>query len=120
MKLVLMHTGRVIAADITELRTLQERTLGLLRDTEPRAVYFKTRLGIHTIGMRFPIDVIVCDTHFRVKKSKERMTPNHFFFWNPRWANVFELPPGTIRESGVSLGDALVIDNKKVAVSGDF
>ncbi len=97
-----------VAEDIIYARSEKDRLLGLTQYTTPRAMMFKTRWGIHTFGMRFPIDVIVCDATLRVRAIRKNLTPNHIFFWNPRWGYVLELPQGTIQKSEVECGDLLV------------
>lgn len=84
-----------------------ERSVGLLRDSVPAALMLRTRWGIHTIGMRFPIDCLILDDRMRVQRVAQNLAPGHFLFWNPRWQNVVELPSGAIAESHTAVGDVL-------------
>lgn len=59
--------------------------------------------GIHTFGMKFPIDVVVLDDNTTVKRIKRDMKPGRFFFWSPKYKKILELPVG----SGVEIGDVL-------------
>lgn len=59
--------------------------------------------GVHTFGMKFSIDVVVLDKDGIVRAIKKNMPPGRFFFWNPRWKRVLELPAG----SGVEKEDKL-------------
>lgn len=59
--------------------------------------------GVHTFGMHFPIDVAVLDENGVVRVVRKNMPPGHFFFWNPRWRRILELPAG----SGAEKGDEL-------------
>lgn len=95
--------GRTIAEDVLVARTLAEKSAGLTKYASPRAMYFETRSGVHTFGMRFPIDVVLLDQKGRVRAIKKNMPPGRFFFWNPRWKRVLELPAG----SGAEKGDEL-------------
>ena len=113
MKLVNRNKNTVLAEHVSFLSGTLEKTRGLLSTHFPRAIFFKTRWGIHTIGMRFSIDVVVMDTKYRVRKIKCALVPNKFFFWNPRYYNVLELPEGTIKKSGTEIGDTLAWKEEK-------
>jgi hypothetical protein len=106
MKLVNKTKNFTIADDIQVLSSLPEKTKGLLGDKQPHAVFFKTRWGIHTFGMFFPIDVLVLDDDNCVREIKKNLTPNKFFFWNPSYKKIFELPCGLLGETKV--GDSLL------------
>lgn len=93
--------------EIVELKTLAEKSKGLIGAERPFAVYFKTCLGIHTFGVKFPIDVVIADGALRVQKIKKSLPPGSVFFWNPAWQNIFELPPGTVITAALQTGDAL-------------
>ncbi len=69
--------------------------------------------GVHTFGMRFPIDVVITDGTHAVRKIKCKLQPNRFFFWNPNYGNVLELPGGTVRRSNTAVGDTLVFTEEK-------
>jgi len=59
--------------------------------------------GVHTFGMRFPIDVVVLDGRGIVRALKKNMPPKRFFFWSPLWKRILELPSG----SAIEIGDEL-------------
>lgn len=80
------------------------KTKGLLGAMKPMTIFFQTRWGIHTYGLRFPIDIVILDDTFRVKIRKQNLTPNSFFVWNPRYQNVLELPEGTIKRKKILIG----------------
>ena len=102
--------GVVLAEDVRIAATLTEKAKGLLGKEEPEALYFKTRFGIHTFGMKFPIDCAVLDDTFTVRAMREQMNPNKGFFWNPRFSNVVELPSGTLSRTGTEPGDVLALE----------
>ncbi len=86
------------------------RLVGLLgrASLPPRHGLLITRCdSIHTVGMRFPIDVVFVDRDARVVKVVEGLKP--FRLVLPVWRAVatLELPEGTIRETGTRVGDAL-------------
>ncbi len=63
---------------------------------------------VHTLGMRFPIDVLFLDKEHLVV-AIERLKPNQF--GTPQRCHcVLELPWGTIGASGTEIGDRLKLD----------
>ena len=64
---------------------------------------------IHTVGMRFAVDVLYLDREGRVLRLASDMHPNCFgpLVWRAR--SVVELPAGTIESTGTTVGDQLAI-----------
>lgn len=91
----------------THLKSLHEAAIGLLSAGTAYPVYFKTRFGIHTFGMKFPIDILILDTNFTVVKMRESLKPNNIFVWSPRFFHVLELPAESIKKLSVVKGDAI-------------
>ncbi|HEX8932264.1 MAG TPA: DUF192 domain-containing protein [Patescibacteria group bacterium] len=85
------------------------KALGLLSAPKAYPVYFKTRFGIHTFLMRFPIDVLILDANNIVVKMAENLTPNKIFLWFPTADQVIELPTGEIKRNKIKLGDKLTL-----------
>ncbi|MCS7157268.1 MAG: DUF192 domain-containing protein [Blastocatellia bacterium] len=63
--------------------------------------------SIHTIGMRFPIDVVFVDQDTRVVKTVEALKPLRVVLPIQRAVAVLELPVGTIRRTRTCVGDQL-------------
>lgn len=70
---------------------------------------FKTRYGIHTFFMKYPIDILILDNKNRAVMLRERLLPNNIFLWNPIFSTVIELPAGTIQNSKTKKGDIIDI-----------
>lgn len=83
--------------------------VGLIGAKKPYPLLIKTRFGIHTFGMRFPIDVVVLDKNNRVVLIKENMQPSMLLFWKPTFDTVLELPRGEIRSKNIKKGIAVVV-----------
>ena len=99
---------------IKNIRKLEglEKVTGLLGRDTPVPVFFTTRFGIHTFGLKFPIDVLILDDKYRVKAVKRNLFPNNLFFWPPVYRNVLELPAGDISRMGINAGDIVnIVEN---------
>lgn len=77
---------------------------GLIFAEKPYPVLLITRFGIHTFGMKFPIDVLILDKNNSIVQITENLKPNRIFIWNPIHNTVIELPGGEIKKLGVERG----------------
>lgn len=87
-----------------------EKCVGLIGKDDKTFLYLETRFGIHSFGMRYKIDVLILDEKNIIRKIKKGLSPNRFFFWNPSWKKVLELPDGTILKNNIKLADKIKID----------
>lgn len=87
---------------VRKLNSFLDKSVGLLSNDKPEAVFFKTHFGIHTFFMKFAIDVVILDKLDRVVSLKEHLKPNRIFMWNPVHEVVLELPVGTIEKLQLS------------------
>ena len=106
MKLYNATSKKLLASDLAIAQTLAEKTIGLIAAYQPKALYFKTRWGIHTFGVLFPLTILICDDTFRIKAIVLELLPNRVYFWNPCWQHIFELPS---KNYPVKVGDTLLI-----------
>ncbi len=100
----------VICKDFKLLKGFLGKSKGLINSKTPKTVVFYTRLGIHTLGMKYPIDVIVVDKKFRVIAVKDNLKPNKVFLWNLKSSLIIELEKGTIKKSQTEINDFLEIN----------
>ena len=65
--------------------------------------------SIHTLFMKFPIDLVYIDKGRKVRKVRHSVPP-----WRLSMCltahSILELPPGTARETGTVAGDVLAIE----------
>ena len=95
----------MVCKKILRPKILKEKSRGLIGSDGTHGIYLKTRWGIHTFGMTFPIDVVVLNKEWTVVQIKKNLKPNTIFFWNPRYADIIEVPS---RIGGnVGIGDTL-------------
>src|ERR1700722_9537361 len=107
MKIINKTRKTTLAENIIVPKTLLDQSLGLLRYEKPIAMLLKTRYGIHTFGMKYPIDVLILDGHNQVVTIKNDLKPNNIFVWNIKYETVLELPPGTTEKSKTEIKDLL-------------
>lgn len=90
------------------LKSFIDKTLGLIsKDRE--GILMKTRFGLHTFFIRNPLDIIILDKNNKVKIIKEGLKPRKFFFWNPKFDTVLELPEGTIGKLEIKINDIIKV-----------
>jgi uncharacterized membrane protein (UPF0127 family) len=109
-RLIEKTNGQVIASRVRRASALWERTVGLLGrrslGTE-EGLWIEPCNGIHTIGMRFSIDVIVLDRELRVLNIIHALKPFRIACGGKGARSVLELPAGTA--SSIRVGDQLVL-----------
>ena len=104
----LVH-GDTVLASLERADSLRSRTIGLLGKREfEGALLFERTKSVHTIGMKFPIDVAFCDEDLRVLRivtlQKHRVSKIEF---GARC--VIETEAGRFRHWQVGVGDQLEI-----------
>lgn len=97
----------VIRADthFTRLKGL----LGKLRLNSDEGIWVSPSCGIHTIGLRFSIDLIYLDANFRVIEMIESFGSFRIGPLRMNCASVLELPTRTLFFSQTQIGDELLI-----------
>ncbi len=63
--------------------------------------------GIHTFGMRFPIDVAYLDAERRIIRLYHRLPPFRIAALSFKAKSILELPPGTLAQTKTDVGDVL-------------
>lgn len=94
---------------VKTLKSLKDKSLGLIGKKYAYPVAFKTRFGIHTFGLKFPIDVLILNSKNRVVLAKKEMKPNRMFVWPLKYDTVVELPEGEIERLKINTGNHIVL-----------
>jgi len=104
----LVHEGRVLAS-LERAESLRDRAVGLLgRNELEGALLIDGTRGVHSIGMKFPIDVAFCDDEMRVLRIVT--LPQHRITKFERLAVcVIETEAGRFRHWQVQEGDQLEV-----------
>lgn len=101
-----------IVGNLTIAESLLARMKGLLGKSSLQAdegLLIRPCKGIHTLGMKFPIDVIFLDGENRVLASIQDLKPNRITRLHFKAAGVIELPSGTAGACSVKVGDLIEI-----------
>lgn len=97
----------MLTLNVKILRGVWEKSKGLIGADPIYPVFFTTRWGVHTFGVNHPIDVLILDKNNRVVALRHNLQPNRFFFWNPTYMRVLELPAGEIQKKGIRTGEKI-------------
>ncbi len=74
-----------------------------------RALWIVPCRGVHTLGMRFPIDALYLDKRGIVIHAEEHLRPWRFAAVKANGASVLELPAGTLAKMATCAGDTIEI-----------
>ncbi len=87
------------------------RMVGLLatRDLPPNhGLWIKPSNSIHTLGMRFAIDVVALDREGTVLRFVEAVKPWRIVAMPRHTRSVLELPAGHLRQHPLTIGDVAI------------
>ena len=102
-----VDTGAVIATRVAVAATRAMRRTGLLQHTslpDGEGLWIIPSRGVHTCGMRFPIDVLALDENGTVIDRVSNLKPWRVRLPRPGTAGVLELPAGLVERTGTVLG----------------
>jgi uncharacterized protein len=71
-----------------------------------RPCYFPRCRGIHTAGMRFPIDVVMLDRENKITALYPNLGPFRFR-WRREAGSVLEMPAGGIQAHSFKIGESI-------------
>lgn len=101
-------------ADIAD--TSAKRRTGLLKHTHLEAgegLWIAPCEGVHTFGMKFPIDVVFLSRKRKILKVRPNMVRGRMAL-SLRAHSVLELPAGTLEKTGTVVGDQLEFEKYEV------
>ncbi len=104
--------GPLIGDRVHIASTSKTRMVGLLGKQGIDAgegLWIKPSSGVHTIGMKFTIDVVGLDKNNKVIKLWKELVPWRVTSVHWSMKSVLELPAGRIDECHIHLGDTLTI-----------
>lgn len=101
-----------LATKVRKADNFLTRLVGLLKRNHlgpEEALWLMPSKGIHTIGMKFPIDVVFLNRGNTVVGLVQGMAPCRLSSIHFSSYSVLELPTGTIRKSRTEVGDQFEI-----------
>ena len=105
----------VLASEVELADSSWTRMKGLLGQTSEdfpagKGLWITPSQGVHTIGMKFPIDVVYLDKGHRVIHLSHSLPPFRIAAMKFKARSVIELPAGTLAQTQTSVGDVLEIN----------
>jgi uncharacterized membrane protein (UPF0127 family) len=107
MRAINVSNGNELSGNVVAAECLWNRMKGLIgRDylEKGESLWIRPCNSVHTVGMKFPIDILFLDLENRVIGVSERMPPNRLsrIFFKAR--SVLELPAGALSASVTEVG----------------
>jgi len=110
VRIINAASGLVVGTDISVADGSLTRLVGLMgkRGLEPgHGLLISPSSGVHTFGMRFPIDVVGLDADMVVVGLWPKLKPYRLSGISLKYKSMLELPPGQIAAARVAMGNQL-------------
>jgi len=107
------NDGLVVATDVRCAQSMASRLVGLLGTnalTDGAGLWLVPGGGVHTLGMRFAIDVLFLDAGLLVLGICPRLQPGRLSFAPRGTRSTLELVAGRCTNLGLRVGDQLAFD----------
>jgi hypothetical protein len=111
-----VSTGAILATDVAVADTRETRRTGLLKRTglnAGEALWIVPCRGVHTIGMKFTIDIVALDEKGTVIDRVSGLPPWRIRLPRRGTAGVLELTAGALESSGTQVGHRIEFEEKK-------
>ena len=105
-----LRTNKELSDNVVVAERLLDRMKGLIgRDYLEKGESLRIRPcnSVHTVGMKFPIDVLFLDFENRVIGVSKRMPPNRLSKIFFKAKSVLELPAGALSTTVTKIGDRI-------------
>ena len=107
-----------VATELVVAETHWSRLRGLLGVSPDdfgngRGLWIRPCRGVHTLAMRFPIDVVYLNRAGTVVHDEHNLQPWRFSPVRMQAASILELPSHTVARTGTALGDSIEIKLKE-------
>ncbi|HYE67362.1 MAG TPA: DUF192 domain-containing protein [Anaerovoracaceae bacterium] len=115
MLILLKNSHEIIANDVKIADTFFSRLVGWIgkkQIIEEEALLIIPCSGVHTFGMKVPIDVVFLDSNNTVIKTVSKLKPNRITSQHANAAKVLELKAENIEKYGIKNGDTIEVKEK--------
>ncbi len=99
----------MITLFVKRAKNIGEKVIGLIGKDKSTSLMIKTHFGIHTFGVKFPIDVLILNKKNKIVLLKKNLMPGRIFLWNPVYDKVLELPQRTIDKKKIKINDLIEV-----------
>jgi hypothetical protein len=119
MRIIRIHnvrSGAVLGQTVQLADGWWRRAVGLLGQAElpeGSGLLLVPCASIHTLGMRFPVDVAFLDGRGRIVETRADMPPGHFAIGGKDVHATLELPVGTLAATDSRDGDTLSLEDAR-------
>jgi len=116
MKAINSTRGKELAGNLGRVESLGRRLKGLLGRhslATDEGVLLKPCWGVHTFGMKFPIDLVFLSSANRVIAVCKEVPPNRIPPVYLGTRSVLELPAGRITETATGTGDLIIMESQE-------
>ena len=110
MRAVVVDSEKELAARVKVADSFFSRLRGLLGASslpQGEGLWIVPCKGVHTFGMRFPIDVLFLDKDNRVVQSIVNIRPNRYTPIFRAAVSALELPAFTVDHQCIAIGDKI-------------
>ncbi len=112
MRIINVSKGKVIAERAEMADNFFSRLKGLIGKksiSDSEALVLRPCVAIHTLGMKFHIDVIFLGKDNTVVAIRKGLPPNRLAGFHFNAISAVELPSGTLERTGTTIGDRIEI-----------
>lgn len=116
MRLLNLSNGKELAAHVKVADSFLSRFKGLMLTKclpEGHSLYIQPCPSIHTFFMNYSIDVLYINENNEIVGADEQLEPAKIGKRYKGAYSVFELPEGTIRNTGTEVGHFIKLLNEK-------
>lgn len=109
-------TSGIVCDRVEVANTFAGRLVGLLGRKElpvNTGLWLSPSSGVHTFGMRFPIDVVALDAHMQVVGLHRNLGAWKIAATKEKVCSVLELPAGQIDATRMTLGEIVRIEPRR-------
>ena len=102
--------GTYLGVDVEHANTFRARMLGLYGHRKlplGDGVWLVPCVGVQTIGMKRPIDVVFLNSAGCVVRIYENLRAGRVILWVPGARSALELPAGVVASSETKVGDTV-------------